>query len=373
MSRRKGTNSSDRLGRQKDEKATLSSSRRTRKQQQTASSLPQETQMPLEKRRQMRAAKQKRKKQQMKIAFVVAAVCVVFLLLTALFGKNGQQIYVGDTAAVVMKKSSVTAEDFTKSVEAQLAGKLGTAVQVNETIRFEPVRANKKDLVTTEYALSRVCELVTYQVQAAVITVDGAQVQALATQAEAQSVLDSIISEYVPEGTEIVEKGFVENVEVVQQFVDSSEIVSTEEAYATLTAGTPATQTYTVISGDTLSKIADKNKVTVEEILEANPTITLATTLNIGDKLNLNVTVPYLSVKTAENVVYTEVQEKEVEYREDASKPSGYRKVVQQGKDGQKEVTSQIIRVNGFETEQKVISEKTTVEPVTEIIVVGTN
>ena len=361
MSRRKGTNSSDRLGRQKDEKATLSSSRRTRKQQQTASSLPQETQMPLEKRRQMRAAKQKRKKQQMKIAFVVTAVCVVFLLLTALFGKNGQQIYVGDTAAVVMKKSSVTAEDFTKSVEAQLAGKLGTAVQVNETIRFEPVRANKKDLVTTEYALSRVCELVTYQVQA------------LATQAEAQSVLDSIISEYVPEGTEIAEKGFVENVEVVQQFVDSSEIVSTEEAYATLTAGTPATQTYTVTSGDSLSKIADKNKVTIEEILEANPTITITTTLNIGDKLNLNVTVPYLSVKTAENVVYTEVQEKEVEYREDASKPSGYRKVVQQGKDGQKEVTSQIIRVNGFETEQKVISEKTTVEPVTEIIVVGTN
>lgn len=325
-----------------------------------------------QKRRQNRQVKQKRKKQQKKMVLWAALLCLVLVLSMTIFGKNGQQIQVGDTVAVVMKKSNITAEDFTKSVEAQLGGKLGTTVQINETITFTPVRADKKDLVTTEYALSRVCELVTYQVQAAVITVDGAQVVALATQEEAQSVLDSIMSEYVPEGAEIAEKSFVENVEVVQQFVDSEEIVSTEEAYATLTAGTPATQTYTVTSGDTLSVIASKNKVTVEEILEANPTIDITTTLNIGDKLNLNVTVPFLSVKTAENVVYTEVQQKEVEYREDATKPSGYRKVVQQGKDGQKEVTSQIIRINGFETEQKVISEKTTMEPVTEVIVVGT-
>ena len=323
--------------------------------------------------RQEERRKNRRKKQRQMHLLMLALVIVVGIgILAAALRKNGEQIFVDDTYAVTIRRGKVTAEDFTKSVEAQLAASLGTSVQINETITFTPVRASKEDIVTTEYALSTVCSMVTYQVEAAVVTVDGGEVLALATEQEAQSVLDQIINEYIPEGTEVAEKGFVENVEIRKKFVDSRQIVSTEQAYATLTAGTPATETYTVTSGDTLSIIASKNNIAVEDILEANPTMTITTPLQIGDKLNLNVTVPYLSVKTAENVVYTDVQEKEVEYREDATKPAGYRKVVQQGRDGQKEVTSQVIRVNGFETEQKVISETTTVEPVTEIIVVGT-
>ena len=110
----------------------------------------------------------------------------------------------------------------------------------------------------------------------------------------------------------------------------------------------------------------------MEELLKANPSLTLDSVLKLGQELNLTVMEPFLSVKTAENVVYTEKQEKEVIYKQDSSKPTTYKKVTQQGKDGQKEVTSQIIRINGFESEEKVVSEKTTVEPVDEIIVVGT-
>ena len=99
--------------------------------------------------------------------------------------------------------------------------------------------------------------------------------------------------------------------------------------------------------------------------------MTINTPIKVGDNLNLVVTVPFLSVKTVEQMTYTEKQEKQVEYRTNESKDSSYKKVVQQGKDGQKEVTVEVIRINGFEEGQKVVSETVTVEPVTEIIEIG--
>jgi LysM repeat protein len=41
--------------------------------------------------------------------------------------------------------------------------------------------------------------------------------------------------------------------------------------------------TYTVVRGDTLTKIAKKFGVTVEQILAANPQIKDANTINVGD------------------------------------------------------------------------------------------
>jgi uncharacterized protein YabE (DUF348 family) len=224
-----------------------------------------------------------------------------------------------------------------------------------------------------EYAISQLKQTVTYKVEAAVIIVDGSKVAVMSNKEEAQAVLDSIIQEYIPEDKNIVESGFVENVSVETDYVDSGEIMTSEEVYSKLTVGSPTTKKYSVVSNDTLYKIAANADITVEELLKANPGMTLDSTLRIGQELNLTVMEPFLSVKTAENIVFTEKQEKAVEYKQDSSKPAGYKKVTQQGQDGQKEVTTQIIRINGFESEEKVISEKTTVEPITEIIVVGTN
>jgi Uncharacterized protein conserved in bacteria len=249
---------------------------------------------------------------------------------------------------------------------------MGSNVQINEEIKFVSVHGKKKQLVTPEYALAQIKKMVTYKIEAAVITVDGAEILALKTQTEAKEMLDGIIAEYIPEGSNIVEKGFVEKVETIAKFVDSKTILSKEEAIAKLTAGTSATKDYSVVSNDTLFRIATKNGITIEDVLAANPSMTVNTVLSVGGKINLKVMVPFLSVKTAENTVFTEKQEKEIEYQQDNTKPVSYKKVIQQGKDGQKEVTTQIIRINGFESEQKTVSETTTVEPVSEIIVVGT-
>ncbi|MGE4213958.1 MAG: G5 domain-containing protein [Anaerotignaceae bacterium] len=325
-----------------------------------------------DKRKELRFNRRKKQRRQFKIWGIVAFIIVVALSMFIALRKDAEKVYLGDEYVGMLKKSKVTAEDFVNTVTAQLAGEVGTNVKINEEIKFVPVHGKKKEFVTPEYALSQIKQMVTYKVEAAVITVDGAEIMALATQTQAKEILDGIIAEYIPEGSNIVESGFVEKVETITKFVDSEAIVSKEEAVAKLTDGTSTTKDYAIASGDTLFKIATKNSITVEDVLAANPGMTVNTTIMVGSKINLKVMVPFISVKTAENTVFTEKQEKEIEYRQDNTKPVSYKKVIQQGKDGQKEVTTQIIRINGFESEQKTVSETITVEPVTEIIVVGT-
>ena len=95
-------------------------------------------------------------------------------------------------------------------------------------------------------------------------------------------------------------------------------------------------------------------------------------TVNVGWVLNVMAEVPMVSVKTTETVVLTEVEKYNVVYQQDSSKNKGYEKVTQQGKDGQKEVTKEIVRINGELTSEEVVSEKITVEPIDEIVVQGT-
>ena len=61
----------------------------------------------------------------------------------------------------------------------------------------------------------------------------------------------------------------------------------------------PTPFTYTVVPRDTMTKIAKKFGITVEQILAANPTILDANVLKIGDKLVIPTPGPSASASTA--------------------------------------------------------------------------
>ncbi|MCI8342136.1 MAG: LysM peptidoglycan-binding domain-containing protein [Firmicutes bacterium] len=320
----------------------------------------------------IRFNKRKKRKQQMRLALLFAISVVLAAVIFINVRANSFEIVVDGEVLMNVDSKAAGAKDILETVKAQISGEIGANIEINEKVTFNPVHRGKKDRISVENALIKLKDSITYKVEAAVITVDGGEVVAMAKQEEAQEILDGIVAEFVPEGSNIVQKGFVEDVQIVSKFVESNKVATKQEALEKLTEGTKSKKEYTVVSGDGIYVIAKKNGIEPEELLEANPGIDINTVLNPGDKLMLEVDVPFLSVKTAENRVFTEKQEKEVEYRRDSTKPASYKKVIQQGVDGQKEVTTQIIRINGFETEQKVVSETTTVEPVPEIILVGT-
>jgi len=317
--------------------------------------------------------KRKKEKEQMifKAAVIGAVVVILLMIIFAVTRKNGVDILVNGHSIVQVANKKIDTEYIVNTVEAQLASEHGTKVQIQDKVEVIKARIDKEEAVSSEYAISAVRNTVTYNVLGGVIYVNGTQVLAMDNLTGLNTLLEEIKAQYVPEGSKIVSATFVDDVVTEEKFVPTETILDKDTALAKLTKGVPTQKTYSVKSGDSFYRIAMLNGITVEELLEANPGLTINTPIKVGDKLNLVVAVPFLSVKTVEQMTYTEKQDKTVEYKTNSSKDSSYKRVIQQGRDGQKEVTVEIIRINGFEEEQKTVSEKTIIEPVTEVIEVG--
>lgn len=308
---------------------------------------------------------------------ILAGIGILVLLLVYItfFHKNGSEVFVGEESIGIIKGRSVTAEYIVETLETQLKGTVGSEVKINEVITVKGVHiggSREKDVCTVEYLLPKIRNMITYKVDAALIMIDGGVVAVLATETEANQVLDAVKEPYLPEEGVNATTNWVEDVVVKKDFVASDEILSEADATTLLQTTTTVTQSYTVKSGDVLYIIAQENDTTAEAILALNAGMTMQTTIRPGELLNVPAKKPMLSVKTVETQVLTTVEPKTYEYRSDATKPTSYQKVVQQGRAGQKQSTIQITRINGFVTEEKEVSKEILEEPVTEIIVRGT-
>lgn len=308
---------------------------------------------------------------------LIIGILAVVLLLLILFRQNGKEVFIGETSMGIVKDKSITPDALTETLLAQLRQEVGANIQINETIDVKPVHISKsreKDVCKMEYLIPSMRQKVTYLVEAAAITVDGKEVVIVENQEEANAVFESLQSEYIPEdASRNIIAGFKENVQVVLKYVDPSVIVAKENAIQTLKSGTKVQKTYTVQAGDALYKIAALFEMTQEELKAMNAdTIPSNGNLQVGWVLNVMAEEPMVSVKTEETVVLTEVQERKTVYQQDNTKNKGYQKVTEAGKDGQKEITKKIIRINNEIISEEVVDEKTTVEPIDEIIVQGT-
>ena len=277
----------------------------------------------------------------------------------------------------IVEDKSVTADSLLQTLTAQLQQEVGANVKINETIEVKPLhisKARQKDVCQMDYLMPLLRQKVTYQVEAAAITVDGKEAVIVANQQEADAVFTTLQEPYKQQDeTRNIQYSFQEDVQVVLKYVDPSQIAAKENAVQTLQSGTRVPKEYTVQSGDALYKIAAKFDMTQEELKQMNADLIPQNgTVNVGWVLNVMAEVPMVSVKTTETVVLTEVEKYNVVYQQDSSKNKGYQKVTQQGKDGQKEVTKEIVRINGELTSEEVVSEKITVEPIDEIVVQGT-
>ena len=305
---------------------------------------------------------------------VILLVVLVLIGLWAVFHKNGVEVFIGEKSYGLLKEKAVTAEYLQDTLTAQLESENKTKIKINETIKVVPLRitsSRKGQICTLDYLLPKLRKAITFQVGASVIQVNGRKATVLANETDAKEVLEALKVQYVPEGAKM-EVTFVDKVEIVSEFVDSNEVVSKEEAIAILQKGTKAQKTYTVKSGDGLYNIAKNAEMEVEELFAINQGLTIETSLYVGQVINVMVIKPFVSVKTVETQVMTDVEPKTYEYQKDATKNKGYQKVLQQGRAGQKESTVQITRINGFVEEEKEISKKVTIEPVVEIILQGT-
>ncbi|MDE6182688.1 MAG: peptidoglycan DD-metalloendopeptidase family protein, partial [Eubacteriales bacterium] len=306
----------------------------------------------------------------------IIAILGAIIIIFAIWGftnKNAQEISIDGKTIGVIKDKEITSEELTKTAIAKLQEELGAEIKVNEEITLKPVHASKDEIVSTEYALSEIVNQYTFQVEATAIYVEGKEIAVVKNEEEAKAVLSSIVSKYVPEGvTQASEPTFLQNVELKEKFVSEDDIMKNEEATNLLNVSSEKGKKYTIKSGDTLYQVAINADMTMEELLKANPGLTEDSMLKIGQELNIVVPEPLLSVVTYEQAVYTEAIPKKVETINNDQEYKTYRKVISAGKDGSKEITATVKKVNGIEESREVVSEKVLTEPVVEKVEVGT-
>lgn len=139
----------------------------------------------------------------------------------------------------------------------------------------------------------------------------------------------------------IVSLSFPNSVEIVESYLPASQVSSLSDAIDEVTKDKEQKTIYEVVSGDTLSGIAAKTGISIDDLIALNENITsVNSVIRIGDELTVTVPKPELSVEREELVYYEGTYEAPIKYiyndswyttqevtRQDPS--SGYHKAVQ--------------------------------------------
>ena len=182
-------------------------------------------------------------------------------------------------------------------------------------------------------------------------------------------VLDQVKAAYVNENT--VSSEFVGTVSISHQYTASDVNQDTQVMLDSLTANTNGQTVYEVQKGDTFMQIALDNGMTVSEMEVLNPDVDI-NNIYIGQLLNVKEEIPFLSVKTVDNVTYTQSIDCPVVEVEDDTMFQGQTKVLDEGVPGEQVINADISYLNGVEQERTVLSTQVTREATNKVIAVGT-
>ena len=227
-------------------------------------------------------------------------------------------------------------------------------------------RGDLGDINRLEKELSDEIGLVTYGYS---LYIDDELLGSTAYEGALEALLEQLQGSSVSADTLSVD--FVEDVRIVEGYLPTENLVNLGYIAETLNSTKSAEETYSVVKGDTWSRIAARNGMSNEELLALNPGYDV-NRINIGDVLVLSKEVPYLTVKVTERQNYVEDVDYDVVYQDDASMYQGDTKVLIKGEYGTADIVADVVYVNGIETERTVISRVMLTDPKSETRARGT-
>lgn len=167
---------------------------------------------------------------------------------------------------------------------------------------------------------------------------------------------------------------FDENVEVVQAYVDADKISTLEDAIEAVTKTSEKNRKYEVVSGDTLGAIAQKNDMSIDDIIKLNSESIpdAKATLRVGDEITIYSPEPELSVVRTERRYYEENYDADVIYIDNDEWYTNQTEVIQQPVTGYRKVVADITYRNAELINTDILYEDVTVKPVAKIVKRGT-
>lgn len=287
-----------------------------------------------------------------------------------------------DGRAVAVAARAEDVEAAVERLQAEARAAAGREVIQTRALQLQPVRvARDRPLADTEQLVSALRGRLRFAVAGVAIRVDGRDAVVVASRDAARRVLqrildgvrDTIEEAAQAEGArvELRELRFVERVELAEVAVDPARIRDVEAATAVLLRGTDEVREHTVSRGETLWTIARRTGLSVDALVRANPQLSDPNRLQVGQRLNLVVPRPYLTVRSVER----QTREVRVPYatqvRYDPDLWPWQRRVERAGVPGRRRVVEDVVRLDGRVTGRVLVSTETLAEPVAEVVVLG--
>ena len=298
-------------------------------------------------------------------AMAIAAAATVLSLYTL----GAQVTYDGQDLGIVSSRRAAEKvvaelEDVTRATTGDGGYTVDTALLTAETGVFP-----RRELISDdefEETLSDTLGVVDY---AYVLYVDGEKVVATTRSGALEDLLEQLKLGY--ETADTVNAYFVEDVDIRQEYVESSYVMNLGYIAEILNETKEGEVTYTVTSGDSYYSIAEKYDLSMEALMKLNPGYD-PKILRVGDVLTISNAVPYLTVVNVERQRYVQDVPYPVEYTDDASMYQGEYKVTSPGVYGKADITANVTYINGTETERQIVASATLSQPVTEYQIRGT-
>lgn len=308
---------------------------------------------------------------------MIAGVMGAAVISTALFLNMGPDVYkltiagkdagyLSDTEMIPQAIEEITADLSKKANGVEI-------VVDNKAIAWEEtdIKAKKVTFLTSDQLKELILSANLCNANVWAININGSNVVAASTEADANSILDGVKRHYQTEGSQIINAGFKENVLVTQAAMSVADIMKPDDAVNLIITGSKEPKVYTVQDGDTLWDIAIANGMSPAELQSANPGFE-PDTLKIGQQLNLFQIKPYVTVQTKEIVAATEKIDFKTVYENTGSLYKGEVKVKTAGVYGTKEVRTELVKENGVVVASAQLDSLVTAEPQDQVALKGT-
>jgi murein DD-endopeptidase MepM/ murein hydrolase activator NlpD len=304
-------------------------------------------------------------------------------------------VYSNDKYIGTVSDKKIVESVVKSKIQDTKATNAGIKLTTEDQVTYIPERTFRSNVVTNnEKVVKLVKEELEIQASASTIVIDGNQVAYLASEEQAQEVINKLKWQYVSEEqiqaielrkkdgaalpplqeneTRILDVRLSKDVSIKKGKTVPNQIISVDNALQLLQTGTLEQKKYQVQDGDVLGTIANNNGLTLQQMIEINPGLNENSVLQIGQEVNITVLVPYVHVIVDKESRLKEQLPYGREVVEDASMFKGDTSVRQQGQNGVREVTYVTSEQNG----QIVAKQETNVnviqQPINEVTARGT-
>ncbi|MGN0468861.1 MAG: peptidoglycan DD-metalloendopeptidase family protein [Acutalibacteraceae bacterium] len=308
-------------------------------------------------------------------AFPIAAVIIVLFFFSTYGNKitalnvsyNGKNIGYVESEEVFESGKSLARELLPQSDENNSSDSLANIEPVYSVSRVSLNQLSNDRMIceniisASEQSLVRACG----------VYINGEFFCAVANEADASTVFESILLPYKNSSGKNDIVTFVEEINYEQGLYPENSVWDSLTLKKKLNTPKTEEKYYKAKKDDSANLIAKKYSISVKQLKAQNPGVDFSK-LKEGKKILVQPQTNFVSVKVMKTRTKTETIKYETEKKQSSTMLKGTTKVAQKGSNGKKVITELVTYINNIETYSVVVSEKQTVDPVKEIIYVGT-